>query len=125
MTQLEEMKNYIKKLANNGVLYFTKQKLVNEFDVDERIARKAISEVGKEDMKYFYMPSKKPGYYTLAKQAPSEMVNIFARKLLKTMKTIYFNKYKPLKDYITDQQLKELMTELELVFTEREEDGQR
>ena len=119
MSKLQDIKQSIKQLAEYGVVYFTKQKFVQEFEVDERVVRQAISEVGKESINCYFMPMGKKDYYALVTELSEEQINAFAHKLLKSMQTIYFNKYKPIKNYITDEKLKDLMVQLELVFKEK------
>lgn len=92
------------------------------FNVDERIVRKAISELGKEDWEYFYIPAKQKGIYKLARLSTNEEVNAFARTQLKSIQTIYFNKYRPMKEHISDQHLKDLMGQFEMIFIEEGED---
>lgn len=121
MTQLNKLKDAIIQLSEYNVKYFNKSKFVREFEVDERLVRQAISEVGKENIEHYYMPTGKKGFYTLARLSKEEDVNAFARTLKATMKTLYFNKYKPIKNYITDRALQDLMDQLELVFIEKED----
>ena len=126
MSKSKAIRERIIGLADFGVVWFYKSKFVWEFDCDERLVRDVISKLGKEDIKYFYMPVGKDGKYKKALLSSEQEINAFARTLLSTMATIYFNKYKPIKDLITDRKLERIMQQLDLAledYERTEQDG--
>lgn len=120
MSKSEIIRERIIGLAEFGVVWFYKNKFVREFDCDERLVRDVISKLGKENIKYYYMPVGKDGKYKKAVLASEQEINAFARTLLSTMATIYFNKYKPIKSLITDRKLERIMQQLDLALEDYE-----
>ena len=122
--KIDKVKQAIIEYTNNdtsGRTMFHKHKFSNLFNVSERLVRHAISELGGEDFRYYFMPYGVTGFYILARHADSEDINDCVRALLSSIKTIYFNKYKPLENYVTDEKLKEKMGQLDLDFLDEEQ----
>ena len=111
------IKDHIKVLANWGK-EIDKDYIALKFNIDERVVREAISELGHDDWFCFYIPAKRKGIYKLARRATKEELNAFAMTQMKSMRTIYFNKYRPLQMHIKDQTMQDMMGKLELIFIE-------
>lgn len=125
INKIDIIKDFIKEMAQFGIHTFSKYKICVEVDTNERSVRQAISELGQEDIKHYFMPTGQKGYYRLISKATDDEINNYAHILLKTIKTIYFNKYKPIKNYITDKELEKIMIQLDLALSEGDKNEER
>lgn len=94
-----------------------KEELRNSNQVDtrytpdqERTIREAISELRREGT--FFIPSDSHTYQRVTEETPMEMVEKFVGTQLKHLATQYFNTVKPLKNYVADEKLRSMMTQL-------------
>jgi len=73
---------------------------------DERIIRKAVSELRKEGIILIPLSAH---YYIDVNRCSREDATVFAESQMKAWKTQYFNTVLPLKKFIGEQRFKELM----------------
>ena len=81
---------------------------LTQFPSEARIIRKAISELRKEGI--IFIPVERYLYADIARNPQlREKAVAFAQAQKKAWLTQYFNTVKPLKDYLTEEDLKEMM----------------
>jgi DNA-binding transcriptional regulator YhcF (GntR family) len=76
---------------------------------DERAIRKAISELRKEGIIYIPAGTYK---YLRVEAGMTKEVEQFVAKQIKHLATQYFNTVKPLRDYVSDEKLIDMMGQL-------------
>ena len=76
----------------------------------ERTIRQAISELRKEQI--IYIPTNTHTYQRVTEETPIEIVEKFVKGQVKHLATQYFNTVKPLKNYVADEKLKEMVGQL-------------
>ena len=98
---LEELKTAITDFA-----YVEK----TDFPVNERMIRRAISELRKEGT--LYLPVHNDGAYYHIDMCSDEQIEAFAESQLSAWMTQYFNTILPIKKYIKEEKLKQFMGQL-------------
>lgn len=99
MTQVQEWKDTLQCISRVDL---------REYPNEARIIRKAISELRKEGI--IFIPVERYLYADIARNPQlKEKAVAFAQAQKKAWLTQYFNTVKPLKDYLTEEDLKEMM----------------
>ena len=89
---------------------------INQFeDGSERTVRRVVSGMRKEG-RILISVKREPNLRVAIESCTEEEVNEYARIQMASMGTQYFNTLKPIKDYIKNQKLLELMGEFEMMF---------
>lgn len=109
-TVVEVIKDFIKHIDK-----VDKNFIASEFDIDERVVRRAISELCKENI--IFVPKGKGQYIRCKDHKTAERTY---RILIKTVRTIYFNRILPLKNLIKDEVLLKEIGQLALILEEGE-----
>ena len=82
---------------------------------NERLVRKAVSELRKEGIIFTPIKSivqSQKHWYAREEVTMNEQMKKYARTQIKSWKTQYFNTIVPIKHYLEEQEFKELMGEL-------------
>jgi|GEM_PF-5786701 len=79
-------------------------------DPNERIIRKAMSELTKEGV--LFVPVASHTYIKVGKETPLDLIEKALHANFEHLKTQYRNKIKPFRQYVTEEKMKAMMGEL-------------
>jgi ribosomal protein S25 len=107
-----------KDIRDSGLNFIEKDYYVRMYNVDERVPRQAISELSKEGI--IYLPTGTKGVYKRYLESDYKEAERIARRIQKSLRTIYFNRLVPLMPLIKDKKLREELGQMQLVLQESE-----